>query len=165
MRYCQYDSPLGRLLLTGDDAGLTGVWMDANAPKDALPGEDDPVLILTKGWLDRYFRGENPTMDIPLAPKGTAFQHQVWKRLLAIPYGEVCTYGDLAREMAALLGKKAMSAQAIGGAVGHNPISILIPCHRVVGAKGKLTGYAGGLNRKAWLLRHEGWLKEQGDSV
>ena len=97
-------------------------------------------------------------MDFPLNPHGTAFQKQVWDMLLTIPYGQVRTYGDIAREMAVRTGKQKMSAQAVGQAAGANPISILIPCHRVVGTNGKLTGYAGGLDKKEWLLCHEGWL-------
>ena len=96
-----------------------------------------------------------------MAPAGTNFQRQVWRILLTIPLGQTRTYGSIAREMAGLLGKEKMSAQAVGGAVGRNPISILIPCHRVVGTGGQLTGYASGLDKKAWLLRHEGWLKEE----
>lgn len=160
MEYCQYDSPIGTLLLTSNEGALTGVWMDAAAPLDALLGGDNPVLLRTRQWLDRYFRGENSPVDIPLAPAGTEFQRLIWKLLTAIPYGQTRTYGSIAREAAALLGKERMSAQAVGGAVGRNPISILIPCHRVVGADGQLVGYAGGLERKAWLLRREGWLKE-----
>lgn len=155
MEYSYYDSPVGRLLLTSEHGALTGLWMDARAPEGASREEDNPVLIQTKNWLDGYFRGEPPEIDFPLAPEGTAFQCRVWQILLAIPYGETRSYGDIAREAAALMGKKKMSAQAVGGAVGRNPISILIPCHRVVGAGGQLTGYAGGLERKAWLLGHE----------
>ena len=95
-------------------------------------------------------------MEIPLVPEGTEFQKQVWKRLLAISYGKTKTYGEIAREVASMMGKEKMSAQAVGQAVGRNPISILIPCHRCVGARGRLTGYAGGMDRKIWLLRHEG---------
>ena len=148
-----YASPLGGLLLTCDEEGLTGLWMDREKPE----AEDThPVLEQTKNWLDAYFRGEKPALDLPLAPKGTAFQMQVWEILLTIPFGQTRTYGDIAREMAARMGKEKMSAQAVGQAVGKNPISILIPCHRVVGAGGKLTGYASGLEKKVWLLRHEG---------
>lgn len=146
-----YDSPVGRLLLTSDGESLTGLWM--NRP---VPGESAlPLFGQVRAWLDAYFRGENAPIDFPLAPKGTEFQRQVWKLLLEIPYGCTRTYGDIAREMAVLRGKQKMSAQAVGQAVGSNPISIIIPCHRVVGAKGKLTGYAGGLEKKSWLLRHE----------
>ena len=156
MYYAQYDSPVGKLLLTCREDALTGLWIERAEPEDAFRQEDHPVLLKTKEWLDAYFLGDNPPMDIPLCPEGTPFRQQVWQLLQTIPYGESCSYGDLAREMAKLLGKEKMSAQAIGQAVGSNPISILIPCHRVVGAKGQLTGYAGGIDKKIWLLRHEG---------
>lgn len=149
-----YDSPVGKLLLTCCEDGLTGIWYDRELPEQMR--KEHPILQQTRLWLDSYFRGENPGFEIPIAPEGTEFQKQVWKILLTIPYGAMKTYGEIAREMAAALGKKNMSAQAVGQAVGRNPISILIPCHRVVGVKGKLTGYAGGMERKIQLLRHEG---------
>ena len=148
-----YDSPLGNLLLTCTEEGLTGLYMNRELPQKP---EEHPILLQTAKWLDAYFRGENPSETVPLSLKGTEFQKQVWNILLTIPYGRTRTYGDIAREMAALSGKEKMSAQAVGQAVGKNPISILIPCHRVVGTKGQLTGYAGGLENKIWLLRHEG---------
>ena len=151
----KYDSPLGNLLLTCHDSGLTGIWFDREMA-DHRQADDHPVLQQTKLWLDAYFRGESVAIDLPLAPEGTVFQKQVWQLLLTIPYGDVRSYGDIAREMARITGKKNMSAQAVGQAVGRNPISILIPCHRVVGTKGQLTGYAGGMEKKIWLLRHEG---------
>lgn len=147
-----YDSPVGQLLLTCTDRALTGLYMNRETEKR----DDHPILTQTGKWLDDYFRGENPVLDIPLQTEGTPFQQQVWKLLQDIPYGKVGTYGDLAKEMARITGKEKMSAQAVGQAVGSNPISILIPCHRVVGAKGKLTGYAWGLDKKIWLLRLEG---------
>lgn len=155
--FTQYTSPIGRLLLVSDGTALTGLKMDGPAPRDALPGDQVPVLMKAAAWLDGYFRGEAPAISFPLAPEGTAFQRKVWEILLTIPYGKTRTYGDIAREMAALLGRETMSAQAVGGAVGRNPIGIVIPCHRVLGAGDRLTGYAGGLDRKLWLLRHEGW--------
>lgn len=155
--FAEYDSPVGTLLLTCDGESLTGLWMNAATPEDAVPGH--PILEKAAAWLDAYFRGEDPVIDFPLRAEGTAFQKQVWRILLTIPYGQTRTYGNIAREMAVLQGKEKMSAQAVGQAVGSNPISILIPCHRVVGAKGQLTGYAGGIDKKIWLLRHEGWLK------
>lgn len=161
--FSEYDSPVGTLLLLSDGTALTGLWMDTPVPADAAQGGGVPVLVRAGKWLDAYFRGEDPAVDFPLAPAGTAFQKQVWRILTTIPQGRTRTYGDIAREMAALLGKEKMSAQAVGGAVGSNPISIIIPCHRVVGAQGKLTGYAGGLERKAWLLHHEGWKGEKND--
>ena len=147
-----YDSPIGQLLLTCSDQALTGLFMNRETEKR----DHHPILIQTGKWLDAYFRGENPALDIPLYTEGTPFQQQVWKLLLEIPYGEVRTYGDLARKMAHITGKEKMSAQAVGQAVGSNPIGILIPCHRVVGAKGKQTGYAWGLDKKIWLLSLEG---------
>jgi methylated-DNA-[protein]-cysteine S-methyltransferase len=117
---------------------------------------NDPVLEAARTWLENYFAGERPEpQQLPLNPKGTEFQKRVWRLLLEIPYGQVTTYGALAAKLAQERGGK-MSAQAIGGAVGRNPISIIIPCHRVIGANGRLTGYAGGLWRKQALLRLEG---------
>ena len=154
MNLCTYPSPVGTLYLTADEGGLTGIWMH--------PEETGyfPVLSQAKTWLDGYFSGTPATPDFPLHPHGTPFQRQVWQILLSIPYGQTTTYGEIAKKMAVLTGRQKMSAQAVGQAVGANPISILIPCHRVVGAGGKLTGYAGGLEKKAWLLRHEGWLPD-----
>lgn len=152
--FAEYASPVGKLLMLSDGDALTGLYVNMAVPEEAVRA-DSLVLQQTKDWLDRYFRGEKPEMDIPINPKGTSFQKQVWQILLAIPYGEVRSYGDIAREMAAILGKEKMSAQAVGQAVGSNPISILIPCHRVVGARGQLTGYAWGVEKKAWLLNHE----------
>ena len=152
MGYCEYCSPVGTLYLTADEGGLTGIWMHP------VKTEDCPILSQAKAWLDGYFSGNPTEVTFPLNPQGTPFQKQVWEILLAIPYGETTTYGAIAREMALRTGKEKMSAQAVGQAVGANPIAIAIPCHRVVGAKGKLTGYAGGLDKKEWLLRHEGWL-------
>ena len=150
--YGYYPSPVGMLLLTCRDDALTGVWMTEKLPADRVRKEDHPVLLQTKAWLDEYFRGGNPAETVPLAPEGTGFQQRVWKLLMDIPYGSTCSYGELARQ----LGAEKMSAQAVGGAVGRNPISILIPCHRVVGSKGQLTGYAGGLENKKKLLALEG---------
>ena len=154
--YTEYQSPMGQLLLTSDGEHLTGLGMDCPAPREAEKADALPVLQQTVCWLDAYFRGENPPVTVPVAASGSAFQQRVWQRLREIPYGKAITYGDIAREMEAQTGKR-MSAQAVGGAVGSNPISILVPCHRVVGAGGKLTGYEWGLERKAWLLRHEKW--------
>ena len=155
MYYAQYDSPVGKLLLTCREEGLTGIRYDRQLPEYGKR-EDHPILQQTKLWLDSYFRGEDPAAGIPVAPEGTAFQKQVWNLLLTIPYGQTRTSGDIAREIAELSGKKSMSAQAVGQAVGRNPISILLPCHRVVGANGQLTGYTGGMERKIRLLCHEG---------
>jgi methylated-DNA-[protein]-cysteine S-methyltransferase len=117
---------------------------------------DHPVFAQLKDWLENYFARRNPDHDFVLNPQGTLFQKKVWKILLEIPYGKLTTYGTIARQTAMQEGSAAASAQAVGGAVGRNPISLLIPCHRVVGADGSLTGYAGGLDRKAALLRLEG---------
>lgn len=115
------------------------------------------TLSRTKKWLDRYFAGERPSVtELRLAPEGSGFRREVWEMLCEIPYGQVTTYGTIAQRIAARRGGGGSWAQAVGGAVGHNPISIIIPCHRVVGADGSLTGYAGGIERKRWLLSHEG---------
>lgn len=150
--YSTYSSPMGGLTLVSDGENLTGLYFDREVPK-----EDELALFdRVREWLDAYFRGEAPPVSrIPLKAEGTEFQMQVWSLLLEIPWGETWTYGELAADMAQLLGKKNMSAQAVGGAVGRNPISIVIPCHRCVGAGGKLTGYAWGLERKKWLLEME----------
>ena len=155
----QYPSPLGPLTLTCDGQNLTGLWLKdqkyfgGSHPEELTPGGDSPVLLAARNWLDRYFSGARPSpRELPLAPQGSPFRQEVWKLLLEIPWGAMTTYGELARR----LGRQPFSAQAVGGAVGHNPISIIIPCHRVVGANGSLTGYAGGLEAKEWLLRHEG---------
>ena len=158
MYYTQYASPLGMLLLTCSENGLTGLWMNRTAPAAGIESPEHPVFQETEKWLDAYFRGENLPITVPLEPEGTVFQKQVWQCLLTIPFGTARTYGSIAREMGQLLGKEKMSAQAVGQAVGKNPISILIPCHRCVGTGGKLTGYASGLDKKQWLLRHEGFL-------
>ena len=155
MDYCEYPSPVGTLYLTADEGGLTGIWMHP------VKTEDFPILSQAKAWLDGYFSGNPTEVTFPLNPQGTPFQKQVWEILLAIPYGKTTTYGAIAREIALRTGKEKMSAQAVGQAVGANPISILIPCHRVVGTNGKLTGYAGGLDKKEWLLHHEGWLQDR----
>lgn len=153
--YTEYPSPLGSLLLTAQDDALTGLWVDRRPQEDWIKMENHPILQLAGVWLDSYFRGDAPQTLVPLHPEGTAFQKVIWEILLTIPYGQTRTYGSIAKEAAQKLGKEEMSAQAVGGAVGKNPISILIPCHRVVGSHGKLTGYAGGLPRKEWLLKHE----------
>ncbi len=143
-----YPSPLGDILLACDEMGLTGLWFEGQEyyartlPSDSGAGES-PVLEETRRWLDIYFSGEEPDFTPPLNPSGTPFQKAIWARLLKIPYGETRTYSDLG------------PPRAVGNAVGHNPISLIIPCHRVVGRDGKLTGYAGGLERKRKLLKLE----------
>ncbi len=158
-----YNSPLGHLLLASDGINLTGLWIENQkyfadtVPDDIQEKADLSVFIKTKEWLDKYFQGKNPKIsDLPLAPKGGEFRQAVWKILCEIPLGQTLTYGDIAKMIAQKTGKKTMSAQAVGGAVGHNPISIIIPCHRVVGTNGSLTGYAGGLDIKVKLLEFEG---------
>lgn len=156
-----YHSPIGRLLLSADEIGLTGVWLEGEKYfAHGLPADRreacTPILADTKRWLDEYFSGKEPDFMPPLHPVGSPFRQAVWQILRRIPYGKTVTYGEIAREMARQKGLPKMSAQAVGGAVGHNEISILIPCHRVVGAKGNLTGYAGGLSRKIQLLTLEG---------
>ena len=152
-----YASPLGTLTLASDGENLTGLWMAgqkyfaAGTPAN-LPVRDDlPVFMQARDWLDRYFAGERPAVcELPLAPQGSAFRQSVWRILCEIPYGQTVTYGEIAKRLGV------RSAQAVGGAVGHNPISIIIPCHRVLGSDGSLTGYAGGVDKKIWLLTHEG---------
>lgn len=162
MTYTQtYSSPLGEVLLSADDMGLSGLWFAGQRyfartlPPGAVPGET-PVLTASKRWLDCYFSGKRPDFLPPMHLIGTDFQQAVWNLLLEISYGQTVTYGALARTLAQQLGKPAMSAQAVGAAVGRNPISIIVPCHRVVGTDGNLTGYAGGVERKLHLLRLEG---------
>lgn len=153
MNYTQLiPSPLGNILLSADEIGLTGLWFEGEKYyADALPREhierETPILMDTKRWLDVYFTGREPDFTPPLHPAGSPFRQAVWQLLLEIPYGQTTTYG-------ALLGDGA-SARAVGGAVGRNPISIIVPCHRVIGADGSLTGYAGGVDRKIRLLALE----------
>lgn len=147
-----YPSPLGELLLGAEAEGLVGLCFVGQAHFPALfhavPG-DTPALNAAKAWLDLYFSGVIPDFLPVLSPKGTDFQLRIWKALLDIPYGQTVTYGELAKQLGI------RSAQAVGGAVGRNPISLIFPCHRVIGSKGQLTGYAGGLERKKWLLDWE----------
>ena len=161
MIYTQhYESPLGGILLAADETGLTGLWFDGEKYyADNLAAEhearDTQALGAAKRWLDVYFAGKEPDFLPPLHPIGSAFRQEVWQLLLEIPYGQTTTYGALARRLAERRGLRHMSAQAVGGAVGHNEISILIPCHRVVGMSGSLTGYAGGIDKELSLLRLE----------
>lgn len=153
-----YSSPVGNLTLASDGTALTGLWLEGQkyfggrSGQTLIPGPEDlPLFQTARTWLDQYFAGARPSpAQLPLAPAGTPFQRAVWEKLQAIPWGSVTTYGALAREL------DGASPRAVGGAVGRNPISIIIPCHRVVGADGSLTGYAGGVERKQRLLIHEG---------
>jgi methylated-DNA-[protein]-cysteine S-methyltransferase len=142
------------------DKALVGLWFIGQKYYPAQRADwicepDHPILASTGHHLKRYFSKESPALHVPLAPPGTPFQKDIWDILSEIPMGQFVTYGQIARYLARTRGLVSMSAQAVGGAVGHNPISILIPCHRVVGSKGSLTGYAGGLDKKAALLRIE----------
>ena len=162
----RYASPLGRILIAADEQGLTGLWFDNQKyfadtlPKDAV-AQSTSILADAARWLDIYFSGQEPDFLPPLHPQGSAFRQAVWALLLQIPYGKTVTYGELSHQIAAQRGLAHMSAQAVGGAVGHNAISIIIPCHRVVGMNGSLTGYAGGIERKGQLLTLEGAAMER----
>lgn len=158
-----YPSPVGLLTLASDGKSLVGLWMEGQKyfgdtlPEEMTERSELPVFDQARTWLDRYFAGEKPSpAELPLQPIGGAFRQEVWKILCQIPYGQVTTYGSIAKAMAVKLHKAGMSSQAVGGAVGHNPISIIIPCHRVVGANGSLTGYSGGIAKKVKLLELEG---------
>lgn len=158
---CKYVSPLGGITLASDGENLTGLWFDGQKYfADNLPEQNEehdlPIFAQTKQWLDIYFSGKEPDFTPPLSLTGISpFRKRVWEILLTIPYGRTSTYGEIAKQIAAETGKH-ISAQAVGGAVGHNSISLIIPCHRVVGASGSFTGYAGGVNKKLTLLKMEG---------
>ncbi len=153
----QYASPLGGMTMASDGEALVGLWFDGQrffgAGMEQACGRRDDLTVfeLTHRWLDLYFGGGKPDFTPPLLLRGSEFRRQVWEILLAIPYGQTVTYGEVARRIGG-----GMSAQAVGGAVGHNPVSLIVPCHRVVGAYGQLTGYAGGVERKLRLLQLEG---------
>lgn len=153
-----YHSPLGEMLLASKNNKLMGAWFEgqkyylANINENIMEKEDE-ALVNAVNWLNDYFKGNKPLInDLDLAPEGSDFRLKVWKILREIPYGETVTYGEIAKRISK---EGKMSAQAVGGAVARNPISIIIPCHRVVAANGKLTGYAGGIDRKRFLLNHE----------
>ncbi|MCM1059809.1 MAG: methylated-DNA--[protein]-cysteine S-methyltransferase [Eubacterium sp.] len=161
----KYTSPLGEITIAADETGLTGLWFAGqkyfalyldkeNAEKETR------ILKDAKKWLDIYFSGKEPDIELPLHFIGTDFQNEVWDILCSIPYGKTAAYGEIADILAKRRGLKRMSAQAVGGAVGKNAISIIVPCHRVVGANGSLTGYAGGIGRKTELLKLEGGYKD-----
>lgn len=161
MKYINYyDSPLGKILLAADEIGLFGAWFEnqkyyADINLNEAFQEENKTLIKAKNWLDNYFQKQPNNIDVPFHIIGTEFQKEVWKILLAIPYGETTTYGKIAEEIAENRGIDKMSSRAVGHAVGRNHLSIFIPCHRVVGSNNKLTGYAGGIERKEYLLNLE----------
>ena len=158
-----YESPLGSILLASDGENLIGLWMAGQkyfgdtVAEEIREKPNLPIFTAAQKWLDAYFAGKKPAVsELPLAPRGGDFRQAVWRILCEIPYGHCLTYGEIARRMATRLNKSSMSSQAVGGAVGHNPISIIIPCHRVVGTNGSLTGYSGGVAAKKRLLELEG---------
>ena len=156
-----YCSPLGRMTLVSNGKELTGLWFEgqrnSSIAQDSIAHDKDdlPVFQETIRWLDTYFGGEIPDFTPPIRMHGTVFRQMVWEILLTIPYGQTTTYGEIARRVAHEKKVPVMSAQAVGGAVGHNDIALIIPCHRVVGKNGSLTGYAAGLDKKAYLLKME----------
>ena len=161
INYTLYKSTIGKILIASKSNKLIGAWFEgqkyylANIGEELIENEDE-ILTETKNWLDDYFSGNEPSInELDLAPMGTEFRRSVWKMLCEIPYGKTITYSGIAREIAQKRGIEKMSAQAVGGAVSHNPIAIIIPCHRVIGSNGSLTGYAGGIDRKLFLLKHE----------
>jgi len=153
--FTYFESPIGRLLLTSDGAALTGLYMEPSRKAQCTDGwaEDVSVapLSATVRQLSEYFEGTRREFDLPLRLQGTMFQTRVWRELTEIPYGQTWSYGQLAKRI-----DKPSASRAVGLANGRNPISILVPCHRVIGADGSLTGYGGGIERKRWLLAHEG---------
>lgn len=157
-----YDSPLGTLLMVSDGKALTELdFMDYPYGGDKVDMQNVapclPVFADTCRWLDLYFAGKKPDFTPQIFLQGSTFRKTVWDILCTVPYGQTTTYGGIAAKIAQKRGVPKMSAQAVGGALGHNPIAIIVPCHRVIGKDGSLTGYTGGLQRKEWLLRHEGF--------
>ena len=161
MQYISYyRSPIGNILLAADEIGLTGLWFEGQKYfalyLDKEHEEKEiPFFEKVKEWLDIYFSGKEPDFTVPLHFTGTDFQNEIWGILCTIPYGQTMTYGEIAKQIAIKKGLPRMSAQAVGGAVGHNEVSIIVPCHRVVGTNGSLTGYAGGIEKKVELLKLE----------
>ena len=155
-----YYAPFGRLTAVSDGEFLTGLWFRNSQPDDAIQIPDKegkiPVFEQTRRWLDQYFEGKEPDFCPKLRLEGSNFARKVWKILTEIPYGTCMTYGDIAGILTEKGSKKRMSPQAVGHAVGSNPVAIIVPCHRVIGAGGKLTGYGGGMDVKKYLLRIEG---------
>jgi methylated-DNA-[protein]-cysteine S-methyltransferase len=161
---CKYSSPIGKITITSDWENITGLWLEWQKYFPLFLGdykEDKDLRIFkdTIKWLDCYFQGKKPNFDIPTKAEWTPFRKEVWKILSEIPYGKTITYGDIAEKLAKKKWIKKMSARGVGGAVGHNPISIIIPCHRVIWANGSLTGYAGWIDKKMKLLELEWWKK------
>ena len=160
-----YDSPLGPMTMQSDGTNLTALWFDDMAAEGKAPVVDEfnvpiegkmlPVFRMTIYWLDTYFAGRVPELIPPMVLNDSSFRKMVWEQLLTIPYGKTITYSEIARRIAHRVGVSRMSAQAVGGAVGHNPILLIVPCHRVIGSDKSLTGYAAGLQRKRWLLDME----------
>ena len=158
-----YESPIGSITLASDGENIIGLWMEGQkyygdtVTEDIIEKNELAIFTKTKQWLNRYFAGEKPNIsELSLAPRGGDFRTIIWNILCQIPYGEVTTYGEIGKKVAKIMNKRNMSGQAVGGAVGHNPISIIIPCHRVVSSNGSLTGFSGGLDKKIALLEHEG---------
>ncbi|WP_010254795.1 methylated-DNA--[protein]-cysteine S-methyltransferase [Treponema primitia] len=162
---CKIKSPVGMLTVSSDGENILGLWIEGQKyfahtlDKDSVE-KNMPVFEGARKWLDCYFSGKEPDFMPPLMPKGSPFQKSIWNILCKIPYGQTITYGEIAKQYGVQHKEKPTSARAVGGAVGHNQISIIIPCHRVVGANGNLTGYAGGINKKIQLLQLEGLLKK-----
>ncbi|GHU62335.1 methylated-DNA--protein-cysteine methyltransferase [Clostridia bacterium] len=166
----KYISPIGTLTISAMNNKITGLWIENQKYDQSTLGEHVqkdslPLFEEVKQWLNHYFNGEKPEIKFPIEPvKNSSFRHLVWNILSSIPYGQVTTYGKIAKQLEKELRGQRVSAQAVGGAVGHNPISILVPCHRVIGTDGKLTGYAGGIDKKRYLLKLEN-IRLEGDLV
>ena len=161
--YYIYNSPVGKLTIASNEKNVVGLWLDGQKyymevlEDKEYQEKETEVIKLAKKWLDKYFNNEKPEIDeLPIEFIGSDFRKQIWKILSKIPYGKVITYGDIAKQIAKRKGIRTMSAQAVGGAIAHNPISVIVPCHRVVGANGSLTGYSGGVKVKIKLLEFEG---------
>ncbi|MDR0583170.1 MAG: methylated-DNA--[protein]-cysteine S-methyltransferase [Treponema sp.] len=168
---CNIKSPVGLLTVSSDSENILGLWIEGQKyfartlEKDSME-KDLPIFECARIWLDCYFSGKEPDFMPPLRPRGTPFQKSIWNFLCKIPYGQTTTYGEIAKQYDAQNREKHTSARAVGGAAGHNPVSIMIPCHRVVGTGGNLTGYAGGIDKKIQFLQLEGFLQRNpGEAV
>lgn len=168
----KYSSPVGNVTIAAENDAITGLWIERQryfcetCRFTTATYKDENILDSACNWLDRYFAGDKPSPgELNLKPRGSEFRKAVWNILRQIPYGETMTYGEIAQRISMDYGMEHMSAQAVGGAVGHNPISIIIPCHRVVGANGSMTGYAGGIDKKVALLRHEGIVVDERNNI